>query len=452
VTFVPATGRRSPQPPATLKLLAVPLTIDRPTARRFLVRRHLLAPARTLPARKASVLKVIERLGVLQFDPLEVPGARNHDLVLHARIKGYRREWCEDWLYGPERRLIELYNKSLNIVPMGELPHYRITWQRNAERYADGILREQAQVAEAIVGRIAAEGPLSTAAFAEHSHAVDWWWAPTRVSRAVLEALFVTGQVGIARRDGNRRFYDLIERIVPADLLALRESEEDAMRHRLMSRYQATGLASRASQAEVMHSAGSGPERTRLTADLVEAGRLLAVEVEGLKGERYIPADEQPILDLAAESSPQASPTVAFIAPLDPLAWDRRLLRDLWDFDYVWEVYVPEAKRRWGYYVLPILFGDRLVGRFEPRVDRAAGTLRVLGIWWERGFSPRRADGFVPAMRQALADYLGFVGAGYVDWTPVTGSSGRTFGSIGPQAAIACARSISDRCERSFDA
>jgi hypothetical protein len=421
---------------------ASPLTIDRPTARRFLVNRHLLSPARSLPPRKESVLKVIERLGVLQFDPLEVPGARNHDLVLHARIKGYRREWCEDWLYGPDRRLIELYNKSLNIVPMSELPHYRITWQRNAERYADGILREQAQVAEAIVGRIAAEGPLSTAAFVEHSHAVDWWWAPTRVARAVLEALFVTGRVGIARRDGNRRFYDLIERIVPADLLALRESEKDAMRHRLMSRYQATGLASRAAQAEVMYSAGSGPERTRLTADLVEAGRLLAVEVEGLKGERYIPADEQPILDSAADSSLQPSPTVAFIAPLDPLAWDRRLLRDLWDFDYVWEVYVPEAKRRWGYYVLPILFGDRLVGRFEPRVDRAAGALRVLGIWWQPGFVPRRADGFVPAMRQALADYLSFVGAGYVDWTPATGSAGRTFGSIGrrPRAGVSSGR------------
>ncbi len=73
-------------------------------------------------------MAVIERIGLLQFDPLEVPGARNHDLVLHARIGGYRRGWCEQWLYGADRRLIELYNKSLNIVPMRELPHYRITW------------------------------------------------------------------------------------------------------------------------------------------------------------------------------------------------------------------------------------------------------------------------------------------------------------------------------------
>src|SRR5438034_2314453 len=101
-------------------------------ARRFLVRRHLLDPPRSLPAKPASVLRVVDRLGSLQFDPLEVPGARNHDLVLHDRIAGYRREWCDRWLYGSpsKRRLIELYNKSLNILPMAELPYHRAAWER----------------------------------------------------------------------------------------------------------------------------------------------------------------------------------------------------------------------------------------------------------------------------------------------------------------------------------
>src|SRR4249919_3728520 len=103
-------------------------SIDAGHARRFLVTRHLLAPPRALPAEPQSVLTAVERLGLLQFDPLEVPGARNHDLVLHARVAGYRRDWCEQWLYGPDRRLIELYNKSLNMVPIEELPHYRLTW------------------------------------------------------------------------------------------------------------------------------------------------------------------------------------------------------------------------------------------------------------------------------------------------------------------------------------
>ena len=377
-----------------------------------------------------SVLRVIERLGVLQFDPLEVPGARNHDLVLHARIGGYRRGWCEQWLYGPERRLFEVYNKSLNIVPIEQLPHYRVAWERYRDYYENGILTEHADVVSDILGQLTADGPLSTDAFARHSHAIDWWWAPTRAARAVLEALFVTGRVGISRRESNRRYYDLIERLVPSDILARSEPYEEATRHRLLSRYRSVGLTTPAAQAEVMYGTGDATTRRRRTAELVDAGALVEVQIEGFKGFRYALADEQDVLQAAITGTPADEPGVAFIAPLDPLMWDRRLVRDVFGFDYIWEVYVPEAKRRWGYYVLPILFGDRLVGRIEPRLDRAARALRVLGMWWEDGFSPRRAEGFVPALRAALRHYLGFVGATRLEWSAVTGGAGRLFGSI----------------------
>ena len=394
------------------------LSIAADHARRFLVTRHLLAPPRSLPAEPESVMRVVERLGLLQFDPLDVPGARNHDLVLHARIAGYLREWCDELLYGPDRRLIELYNKSLNILPIDQLPHYRVTWDRNAPEIDGGILSQQAEVATAILAKLKTDGPLSTAAFAEHGHAVDWWWAPTRASRAVMEALFVVGRIGIARRDGNRRFYDLIERLVPADKLAVREPEEDGMRHRLLSRYRATGLTKpTGTQMEVMYSAGSTADRVRRTERLVADGELLPVEVEGLKGgARYMIADEEPILEATADPSDMPPSAVSFIAPLDPIAWDRRLLRELWGFDYLWEVYVPEAKRKWGYYVLPILFGDRLVGRIEPRIDRKTKTLRILGIWFEPGFEPMEAHGFFAALRDAIEAYRCFVGADTVTW------------------------------------
>jgi len=386
-------------------------------ARRFLVTRHLLAPPRALPAQPASVLEVVERLGSLQFDPLEVPGARNHDLVLHARIAGYERAWCEQWLYGPDRRLIELYNKSLNLLPMHELPHYRVGWQRANAQVKDGILKEQAPVAKAVLERLEADGPLSTAAFSEHAHAVDWWWAPTRASRAVMEALFVTGRIGISRREGNRRHYDLIERLVPAEVLAVSESEEDGMTRRLLSRFRATGMTTPAgTQIEVMYSAGSTAERVRRTARLLEEGELLPVEVEGLRGQRYIIAAEQPILEATADPAAMPPPSVSFIAALDPLAWDRRMLRELWSFDYLWEVYVPEKKRRWGYYVLPMLYGDRFVGRIEPRLDRRSGTLNILGIWFEPGFEPMEDPAFIPALDEAIEAYRTFVGAGKVVW------------------------------------
>jgi uncharacterized protein YcaQ len=411
---------------------AAPILLSQDEARRFLVTRHGLAQPRSLPARPQSVLDVVNRTGMLQFDPLEVPGARNHDLVLHSRIDGYRRNWTEEWLYGQDRRLFEIYNKSLNIIPIDELPHHRVSWDRHAAHYNDGILREHADVAHNILQRISAEGPLSTAAFAEHGHSIEWWWAPTRVARAVLEALFVVGRVGISRRDGNRRYYDLMERLVPEALLQRRESTEEGHLHRMLSRYRAVGLTWPSAPAELMMGAGKSAERVRRTNELVERGDLVAVDVEGLKGLRYAPTTDGQLLRAAQSPTAQTidKPGVAFIAPLDPVMWDRRLLRQLWSFDYVWEVYVPEHKRRWGYYVLPILFGERFVGRIEPRVDRATKTVRILGIWWEDGFSPRKADGFVPAMRDALRAYMQFVGATRVEWLPETAGAGRLFGTL----------------------
>lgn len=409
------------------------IEISKDAARRFLVARHGLAPPRALPARPESVLAAVERLGVLQFDPLEVPGARNHDLVLHSRIRGYRRDWCDRWLYGTDRRLFEIYNKSLNIVPMAELPHYSHSWTRYTEHYSDGVLRDHADVVDEILAELKKRGPLTTADFAHHSYSVDWWWAPTRAARAVLEALFVVGRVGISRRVGNRRYYDLIERIVPAAILKERESADEATLHRLLSRFRAVGLTSPQANAEVIVGTGKAPERQRLTAALVERGAILPVQVEGTRFVRYAIATEKPFLDAAVRSDARAAttaPAVALIAPLDPLIWDRRLLATVFDFDYIWEVYVPEPKRRWGYYVLPILFGDRLVGRIEPRLDRATRTLRILGLWWEEGISPRREVGLVDAMRDALRDYAAFVGADKIEWLPATGGAGRLFGSI----------------------
>ena len=202
------------------------------------------------------------------------------------------------------------------------------------------------------------------------------------------------------------------------------------MRHRLLSRFRAVGLTSPSAPAELTVGTGKANERQRRTAELVDAGSLVMVEVEGLKGMRYAIAGDRSRLDETAGGGRVHHSGVAFIAPLDPLLWDRRLLRELWDFDYLWEVYVPEHKRRYGYYVLPILFGDRFVGRIEPRLERASRTLRVLGISWEAWFSPRQEAGFIPAMRDALRAYMTFVGADRIEWMPKSAVAGRLFGTL----------------------
>ena len=267
------------------------------------------------------------------------------------------------------------------------------------------------------LARIEAEGPLSTAAFAEHKQVVEWWWAPTRAARAVLEALFVAGRLGIARREGNRRYYDLIERLVPAERLAERAPEEAARRHRFLSHFRAPGLASptHGTLTEPMYGVGKIAERVRWTGELVEEGVLLPVAVDGVRDVRYILAEEEPILRSAARADTD-SPAVSFVAPLDPILWDRRLLRELWGFDWMWEVYVPKAKRRWGYYVLPMLYGDRLAGRIEPRFERSTRTVHVLGVSVEAGDAAKDDPRFLPALAEAVDAYRSFVGADRVTW------------------------------------
>jgi uncharacterized protein YcaQ len=406
------------------------LQISGDHARRFLIRRHLLDPPHALPAKPASVLTVIDRLGSLQFDPLEVPGTRNHDLVLHNRIRGYQRDWCERWLYGKDRRLIELYNKSLNILPADELPYYRLAWSRSASSYGE-FLEQHKELADRIRDHIRESGPVSTASFRDVKDRIQWWWdndasTSTTAARAVMEALFVVGDLGISRREGNRRFYDLIERLVPADLLRTHADEAEQLRHRLLSRHRGVGLMAVGGASELVAATGSAADRVRTTAALVEDGTLIPVAVEGFRETRYLLADEMRMLKATAARATRGA-SVSFLAPLDPLMWDRRLVKGLFGFDYIWEVYVPAHKRRHGYYVLPLLFGDRLVGRIEPRLERASRTLRIAGIWFEDGFKPMEEPQFVPALGDALDAYMRFVGADSVTWPPTL--EGREIGA-----------------------
>ena len=391
--------------------------------------RHLLAPPRALPAEPGSVLRVIDRLGSFQFDPLEVAG-RNHDLVLLARIAGYRREWTDALLY-EDRTLFEAYNKGFSLLPTNELPFYRLTWDRNQVEHETGIFDSHGHVVEELLERIRSGGPMA-ATDVEPREAIDWSWRPTNQVRAVLEALAQAGILGLARRDGNRRVYDLAERLFPAELLADRSrTRKEQLRHRMLSRFRAHGMLGRSGQAEIWLGLGRAagdpndpelPTRASLRAELEEEGCIIPVAIEGIRGDRFIVSEEAPILDAArreveAGVGPGGMPPAAsFIAPLDPLAWDREFLGTCFRFDYIWEVYVPAVKRRWGYYVLPILFGDRFVGRIEPRIDRKADTLRILGAWWEQGFDPLAADGFVDALVAAIEAHRAFGGVRRLAW------------------------------------
>ena len=341
-------------------------------ARRFLVARQFLAPVRSLEGGADAVLEVFRTFGSIQFDPIAVAG-RNHDLVLHARVAGYEPAWC-DVLY-ERREIFEATNKALSFVPTSEFPWFRHAMGRKGPKFHSQALADNAAVAERVLEGIRADGPLSSADFERESGPTkNWFGMPENAVRAVLEAYTVMGTIGLSRRDGNVRYYDLLERLVPAEVLAHEVPEREQLRHKLLSRYRAHGLLGPGGAGGTFARIADPPVRNELRNELVERGELVPVEVEGMRGKRLVLAEE---LDLL-EASPEPPPSVAFIAPFDALLWDTTLLASVFGFEYVWEGFFPPAKRRWGYYVLPIIFGDRFVGRIEPRIDRGRACVEVL--------------------------------------------------------------------------
>ena len=408
--------------------MASAVEVSAETARRFLVARHALAPARSVGGGREGVVELLRRFGSIQYDPIAVAG-RTHDLALHARVAGYAPAWCDE-LYG-EQRIFEAFNKGLSLVPTEEFPWFRGILSRAPER----TIAENGDVAERVLERVRTDGPLSSLDFERaHGEATDWFGARTNVVRAVLEAYSALTVLGLARREGTRRYYDVIERLLPADVLAQEIPRVEQMRHKMLSRYRAHGLLGASGSGDVFSGLGPAkpdprvpgyPGRTALRNDLVNDGEIVAVSVEGVRTTRYVVRDEVELL----ATPPEPPPSVAFLPPFDSLVWDRPLLQSLFGFDYVWELFHPPEKRRWGWYVLPILFRDRFVGRIEPRIDRGAGRLEIIGFWWEDDFAPRRAEGFVDAMREALRAYLDFAGVQQISWAPHLGTEKRLFGT-----------------------
>ncbi len=388
------------------------MKVSAEAARRFLVARHFLAPVRSLDGGSDAVLEVIRKLGSIQFDPIAVAG-RNHDLMLHARVAGYEPSWCDE-LY-ERREIFETTNKALSFIPADEFPWYRVNAGRKGPRFHAAALTDNAATAEKVLERLRADGPLSSSDFERESGKTkDWFGLPENAVRSVLEAYTVAGVIGLARREGNVRYYDMVERLLRAELLAKKVPVWEQLRHKLLSRHRAHGLLGAGGAGGTFARIANPDVRSELHSEAVERGELVPVEIDGLRGKRFVVAAEVDEL----ETPPQPPLSVAFIAPFDSLLWDTALLANLFGFEFVWEGFFKPEKRRWGYYVLPILFGDRFVGRIEPRIDREAERVEVIGTWWEDGFAPRRAGGFVEAMRDALSAYLRFAAADRLDWAP----------------------------------
>lgn len=381
--------------------------ITRQQARRFILSHQGLNPPRQLKGR-AGILSYIRRVGCIQFDPLNIVG-HNHELVLQSRISDFKPAMLQDLLYR-ERSLLDGWDKQMSIYSTEDWPYFTRFRQKSLRELGNGS-RPITAILPQVRKELGERGPLSSIEL-NFDHAVNWPWGPTRASRAALESMYLWGELIIHHKIHTRKVYDFAYRHLPAELLASPDpnrTEEEYTDWRVHRRIGGIGLLwGRSGDAWLEIPNTKSRERADSIKRLLAQGRLAEILVEGISPPFYLRSEDIPRLEqsLAAE---EPRPRASILAPLDNLLWDRKQLSALFGFDYRWEVYKPQAERDFGYYVLPVLYGDRFIARFEPGRDKKNGTMVIKNWWWEPGVKPAKA------MQKELAvcfrQFLKFLGA-----------------------------------------
>ena len=357
-------------------------------------------------------MDLFRHLGCIQFDPIDIVG-RNPDLVLQSRIADYRPSLLEELMYG-ERRLYVGWDKMAAIIQSEDWPSFARHRALRTKQHGQPETPEM-KLAPFVLEEIRKRGPLSSRDI-EHDATVDWWWGrKKRLVGASLEVLSAMGIVLVHHRVRSIRYFDLAERILPPKILKAPDphpADEDYQDWHVVRRIGSLGLAPANGAPEywwgIMGVKGTAA-RAQVLARLAERGDVIPVSVDGVAKRVFLfRAADLATLRAAGEGG-AAEPAAAFIAPLDNLTWDRELLRQVFDFDYCWEIYKPKEKRDYGYYVLPVLYGDRFVARVEPVLDKKVKVLRIAGWWWEKGIRPNAA--MRDALRICVAEFAAYLGA-----------------------------------------
>lgn len=359
----------------------------------------------TRKARKADVAAAIARMGLLQIDTINVV-ARSPYMTLFSRLGAFRNEWLDESL--AEGTLAECWAHEACFVPAAEYRYHRDYRSGRAGHWAHRMAERTHDEAradmDALLERIRREGPLRAADFERDTPGTKGWWG-WKPEKRWLEAWFALGRLMVARRERFQRVYDLAERVtalwaVPPPTAAMDEGE--ARRHFVLESIRALGVTKARWIADYFRL------RPRVTDDelapLVDQGLLVRVAVEGWDEPAYAHRDHEALLREAARNALRASRTT-LLSPFDPVVWDRARAQDLFGFEYTIECYTPAAKRKYGYYVLPILHRGRLVGRVDAKAHRQAGLFQVLGIWLEPGetATPVLVEGVANAIHECAA-------------------------------------------------
>lgn len=385
---------------------ANPVTITQARALQ-LAAQGLLQPARRR-AQRDDLLATIQRMRLLQIDSIHVV-ARSPYLVLHARLGDYPQMWLEEALEAG--RVAECWAHEACFVTASDIGLHR-AWRaqyesnhwadKHAARARDANLQEM----HALLERVRTSGPVRASDFERAGRGVSGWWE-WKPEKRWLEAWFASGELMVTRRERFQRVYDLAERVLakldpPFDTAVLGTQQAALRRHFILDSVRALGITQARWIADYFRLKPAVDDRE--LAPLLAEGALISVQVAGWDSRAYVHSDHAELLQKASQGRLRATHT-ALLSPFDPLVWDRARLREMFAFDYSIECYLPAAKRKYGYYVLPVLHRGRLIGRLDAKAHRAEGVFEVKAFFLEEDVEPS------PRMLNDLAEAIAVTAA-----------------------------------------
>ena len=388
------------------------ITMTREQARRFILSKQgLLGQYRF--AGKEGAYRYIRRAGCIQYDPVDVCG-KNAELTLQSRVRGFTKKMLADLLY-KDRLLVDYTDKELSVWPSEDWPYFSAYRDRSRTHGAGfpGIpeLEEQA------VAYIRENGPVSSDTLPIrgkvfwHS-SMHWsgnWHGTSPAARSVLEQLYTDGVLLIHHKSGSRKYYDLADKYFSRDLLEADNPCPDEMsfiQWRIRRRIGAVGLLWNRRSDAFLGIEMTADQRDEAFEKLESDDVIRKTAVEGIRFPLYFLTEDLPLAEAVLADAVDRKPRLEFLAPLDPMLWDRKLVEAIWDYRYSWEIYTPAKKRKFGYYVLPMVYGEKMAGRIEAAADRKAETLVIKNIWYEPGIrQTKKLNAAVDAAIRRLAKF-----------------------------------------------
>lgn len=393
------------------------MIISQQTARRFVLGKQGLWPGRRWKGKKGTA-QAIRECEAVQLDPLNIT-ARSQDIVLHSRVLDYKPDYLYQVAYG-DRQFFD-YGGWLAMYPMEELPYWRVHMEkRSRDKRIEGFVLNHQELFEQVRAELRSRGPLGNRDLDGNKVGL-WNYRGSKDTSLALFDMWLSGELMMHHRDGFSRVYDFRENIAPKafDYVATEKDAEEFFARKAVA---FVGLKRegnmRVELNYYLRRDYSKAEITSLLEAWKESGMFTQVQIEGGRDVYLVLSEDIPVLESLENGKipkgwkPKESTTleeVTFLASLDIVS-ARGRAKKLFDFDYVWEVYVPAHKRRWGYYVLPILYGDDLVARLDPKLDRKTMALEIKGFWHEND-APVKDPEFAEALAKGLIRFAKFLGA-----------------------------------------